>query len=265
MYSHFVTARFLPHYHDQIPYMTLREYIDLIEELLRVRLDGMPTVVERATDELESALAQAESRLVSLGGAYDPEVELRECEFESQTDKFASMVRGCVGFASMMHDPAIVAVLDKGVELDAEQQRKREQEREQGERSRRLLEGLFGEDAHEYFRTSYIDRSRALSAMLRTLSDGELDVELQEIIQEPLRSRAEALSAIYDEHARRYLRERDEAASFIEQHAALRFAIAHYIYEVGQTADRWSKDSCDRVNSAIWPLVDCCRRMNSKH
>jgi hypothetical protein len=260
-----VTVRFPPHSHDNIPHMTLREYIDLVQELLRVRLDGMPSVVEQAADELESGVEQAESRLALLGNAYDPAVELREIEFESETDKLSGMVRSCVGYASIIMDPGLHAFLDAGVELDDEKRREREREHEQAMQSRLLLEGLFGEDEHEYFRTSYIERSRALSAILRTVSRGDLGAEAQAIIQEPLRSHAEIFSARYDQHATLYLRGRDPATSLAEQHATLRFAIAHYIYEVGQTADRWSKDSCDRVNSAIWPLVDCCQRMARKH
>jgi hypothetical protein len=260
-----VTVRFPPHSHDNIPHMTLREYIDLIEELLRVRLDGMPSVVERAADELESGVEQAESRLALLGRAYDPAVELREVEFEKLTDKHAAGVRSCVGSLSIFHDPALHKFLDAGKELDAEQKRKREREEEQGKQSRLLLEGMFGEDPHEYFRMSYTERSRAVSAMLRTVSRGDLGAEFEAIILEPLRSHAEAFSILYDEQAKLYMRERDEATTLAEHHATLRFAIAHYVFEVGETADRWSKDSCDRVNSAIWPLVDCCQRMARKH
>jgi hypothetical protein len=260
-----VTARFSPRFHDDIPHMTLREYVDLVQELLRVRLDDMPDVVERATDELEAGVEQAESRLAVLGSAYDPTAELRELEFESQTDKLAGMVRSCVGYASIVMDPGLHAFLDEGLELDAEKRREREREHEQAMQSRLLLEGLFGEDAHEYFRTSYIERSRALSAILRTLSGGELGADVQAIIQEPLRSHAETFSAQYDQHASQYMRGRDAATSLSEQHGMLRFAIANYIYEVGQTADRWSKESCDRVNTAIWPLVECCQRMARKH
>jgi hypothetical protein len=260
-----VTARFLPRFHDDIPYMTLREYVDLIQELLRVRLDDMPDVVERAADELEAGVEQAEARLALLGSTYDPTVELRELAFEKLTDSHAAGIRSCVGSLSIFHDPALHAFLDAGKELDAEQKRKREQEEEQAKQSRLLLEGFFGEDAHEYFRMSYIERSRAVSAMLRTVSRGDLGEEFQAIILEPLRSHAEAFSLMYDEQAKLYMRERDEATSLAEQHVMLRFAIAHYIFEVGETADRWSKESCDRVNTAIWPLVECCQRMARKH
>lgn len=256
-------VRFPTHYYDQIPYMTLRELIDLIEELLRVRLDGMPAVVESAADELESGIEQAQARLDMLGDGYDPAAEHRELEFEKQTDKLAGLVRICVGQASLFMD--LQTMLEEDTELDPEQQREREQERELAEQSRRLLQGLFGEDELEYFRTSYTERGRALAAMMRTLSRSDLGVDLNEVVQEPLRSRVDVLSSGHDEKFRVYMRERDAATSLSEPRRVLRFAIAHYIFEVGQTADRWSKDSCDRVNSAIWPLVDCCRRMASKH
>ncbi|NVB41732.1 hypothetical protein G6O69_28115 [Pseudenhygromyxa sp. WMMC2535] len=255
--------RFPVHYYYDIPHMTGIEYVELVRELLRVRLQAVPKTVERAVIGLEKVLFALDARIDALEyhGALSLEEEAIEVAFEARTDSLASLIYGSISYWTMFRDPSFLEL------FDAEQQRELELEanNEMAHQAKAVLDGLFGEDGRELFRMVYPDRARAVVAMLRTLCADDLGVDIRALVQEPLSSLIEPLRHDFERETGEHLRTRDESCSLGDYRATMRWAIAHYAHELGQVADRWSQDSCDRVNAGLMPLADCCRRMRREH
>jgi len=38
-----------------------------------------------------------------------------------------------------------------------------------------------------------------------------------------------------------------------------------YVHLLREAPDRWSQDSCDRVNAALIPVEDRCKLLNRRH
>lgn len=252
--------KFPEHLYYDIPHATAGEYVELAREMLRVRLPDMPAHVDALADELERVTVEAEAALVEHADQ-DPEREAREIGIERWTDTLASMIQGSLGFWSFYKNPHVNERFsdDEKAKIELEDNRKK------AVRAEAAYEGMFGADGRGFFLLSYPERFRALSAMLRTLAKDDLGGDFKELLHEPLRVRVEAFSVSYEQQVEAHRHERDESRSLGRHRAALRWAIAHYTHEVRETADRWSQDSCDRVNTAVQPLQDWAQRMKQRH
>lgn len=270
--------KFPSHLYWDISHMMVGEYVELVRELMRVRLgpevpENTP-LIDAAADELEALADAAEEHLDALGTNYDSARETFEVAFEARTDKLTSMTEGCIGAWTLFADPVVREVVNKdkqrkrarGIELDEDdEQQKREEQNQRGLRARGVYNGIFGEDGQDYYRLTYAERFRTLSALLRTLSREDTEIDFGEFFQPAMANALPGLSVRYEAELAGHLAGRDDSHGLAEHRATLRLALARYVHVLREAADRWSKESCERINAGLQPLPDRCQRLNRRH
>lgn len=262
----------------EIAHMTVREYIDLVREMMRVRLTpDIPeysAIIDTCADELEAVADAAEAHLAKLGADYDSARETIEVAFEQRTDSLTSMIEGCIWSWTLFAERDIQAALDKSARKqgkgDSEEElREREEQSARGKRAQAVRAGIFGEDGQGFYRLSYAERFQTLLALLHSgagLSDDEEGLlDYREFFPDKL---AEGLPRIYADYRHEldaHLRDRDDSHGLADHRVALRHSLARYTHVLREAPDRWSDESCARVNAGLQPLPDRCRQMKQRH
>jgi hypothetical protein len=240
----------------QIPHMVTCNYVELVRDLMAVKLDDLPARVEDIAVELERLADEAQARLRRLGDRHDLAREHAEVEVERETDDIGQMIQTSFEDWELITNPRFRKEPKPGEEDE------RAKEDEFARRARAVRQAMFGAEGLEFMRMSYPDRFRTLTAVLRTL---RADEDLLEPLHEPVRLYVVNLGPALEEQLAEHLRERDEASSLGEHRVALRWALAVYAFEVGELADRWSAQSCARINASLQPFVDWIERMKQQH
>ena len=113
---------------------------------------------------------------------------------------------------------------------------------------------------------SYAGRFTMLSALLRSLEGGTVaGLEVDELLQPPYSELLPLIRAKYEADLDEHLALREDAHGLAAHRVALRLALAEYTHLLREAPDRFSQDSCDRVNRALIPLEDRCRSLNRRH
>jgi hypothetical protein len=243
---------FRKHLYFELPHAVTCNYVELVRDLIAVKLDD-PGAEALAT-ELEEHADEAAARIGRPD--HDLRREHTEVEFERETDKLGAAIQHSFEYWELITNP-IVAVEPKPGEEE-----KRKKQLELARRATAANRAMFGDDTLEFMRMSYPDRFRVILAVLRTLRD---DQQLLELIHEPVRIRVQYLVEDYEQQLTEHLRERDESRGLGLHRAALRWALTVYASNIGELADRWSEESCARVNASLMPFVDFVTRMKVQH
>jgi hypothetical protein len=236
----------------QIPHMVTCNYVELVDDLMAVKLFDLPGWAEALAIELQRRADEARAQLASLGARHDLRREHAEVEVEREADELAWMIQSSFEQWEILTDPILRAEPKPGEE---EQRAKNEQ---LAQRARATNRAMFGDDTLEFMRIGYPDRFRALPAMLRTVRE---DPQLLELLHTPVRLMVQHTNYDFAER----LRDHDEAHGLGGARVALRWGLAVYASRIGDIADRWSEDSCARVNASLQPFVDWVARMNAQH
>lgn len=249
--------------------MTVAEYVDLVRELVRSRLDAsvpeLTPEIDAAADALEYVADAAQERLEQIGLGYDADAEAIEVNFEKNADEVAALLERSLGFwtnwLALSESPRGRKRLEEKYP-----DRNIDDERDRALRGRALYLGVFGEDGLEYVSMGYFGRFTMLSALLRSLTSGTVGgVDVNELLQPPYNELLPLIRAKYEADLEEHLSLREDAHELAAHRVALRMALAEYTHLLREAPDRWSQDSCDRVNRALIPLEDRCRLLNRRH
>jgi hypothetical protein len=246
--------RFRKHLYYQVPHMVTCNYIELVDDLMAVKLDDMPGWAEALVIGLQRRADEARAQLALLGAQHDLRREHAEVEAEREADELAWAIHSSFEYWDVITDPII------RVEPKPGEEEKRARQDQHAERARAASRAMFGADGLEFMRISYPDRFRALRAMVRTLRGDPL---LLELLHEVVRLRVERID--YEQHFAEHLREYEGAGGLGDARVALRWGLGVYGSEIGELADRWSDESCARVNASLQPFVDWIARMKAQH
>jgi hypothetical protein len=238
----------------QIPHMVTCNYVELVDDLMAVKLDDMPDWAEALAIELRRRADEARAQLGLLGTRHDPRREHGEVEAEREADELAWAIHSSFECWDIITNPIVQVEPKPG---EAEQRAKQEQ---LAQRAREISRAMFGEQGIELMHISYPDRFRALTAMLPSLRENP---RLVELLHEPVRLMVRHLD--YEQRLAKHLRDYDEAGGLGGARVALRWGLAVYASRIGDLADRWSEDSCARVNASLQPFVDWVARMKAQH
>lgn len=243
---------FRKHLYFELPHAVTHNYVELVRDLIAVKLDD--PYAEELAIELEQLADQAAAQLATPD--HDLAREHAEVEVERETDKLAGSLQSSFEYWEVIADPLLLGPAKPG------EQAKRAKADELARRALAANRAMFGDDKLEYMRMSYPDRFRAILAMLRTLRSDE---QLLSFIHEAVRFYVQHGADNYEQLVIEHLRERDDSRGLGPHRVALRWALTVYASEVGELADRWSEESCARVNASLMPFVDFVRRMKLQH
>jgi hypothetical protein len=236
--------------------MVTCNYVQLVRDLMAVKLDDLPSWAEDYADELVRLADEAEARLARIGNDDALAREHVEVEVERETDGIGKMIQTSFEYWELITNSTIRPEPKPGEED------KRAKQDELAHRAWAANWAMFGEDGLEFMRMSYPDRFRSCTAMIRTLREDE---QLLELLHKPVAFFIEHLGENYEQLVSKHLRERDENRGLGQHRVALRWALTVYASEIGDLADRWSDESCARVNASLQPFVDWVRRMKKQH
>ncbi|NVB41089.1 hypothetical protein G6O69_24835 [Pseudenhygromyxa sp. WMMC2535] len=249
--------------------MTVAEYVELSREMMRVRLEEtLPErtpEVARAADAVEAAADAAADAMATLGEAHDPQCEAVEVAFEASADDLAGMLDAALSYwSSYLVAQRVVWSGDNEPEGELARQIVAD-DRMLATRGKGVYEGFFGEGGQDFFKLPYVDRFRELSAWLRTLTDADGETNYGELLRRPFNELVPLMRLRYEHDLELHMAGRDDSHGLAEHRATMRLALARYAHELRQAPDRLSKESCERVNTALQPLEDRCRQLRVRH